>query len=170
MKRTRSEVADIIEAFLDGTGGAWDWDDFESTRIDDAELDLVREFCLDVPTRFPPPSSAGFCSESGQAELRHLVLELRSEQPVRTPQRHRAIEIASSAHRLYRNEISRREFLRALRPSDYDNPWLEELVDRIEHEPKRSGFLGLSPVKHEEWIRETNAQASRVLESARRST
>lgn len=34
---TKAEVADIIEAFLDGTRGRWDWDDFTSLRIADPE-------------------------------------------------------------------------------------------------------------------------------------
>jgi len=42
MRRTRDEVADYIENFLNGNGGPWDWDDFTSVRIDDPELDQVR--------------------------------------------------------------------------------------------------------------------------------
>jgi hypothetical protein len=30
IQRTKSEVADYIEQFLNGTGGKWDWDDFTS--------------------------------------------------------------------------------------------------------------------------------------------
>ena len=38
-------MAVIIEQFLDGTGGRWDWDDFVSLRIEDPELDAIRLRC-----------------------------------------------------------------------------------------------------------------------------
>ncbi|NGM50047.1 hypothetical protein G5B46_10550 [Caulobacter sp. 602-2] len=40
--RTPDEVAGVLRAFIDGTGGVWDWDDFESTPITDPRLDALR--------------------------------------------------------------------------------------------------------------------------------
>src|SRR5437763_12133300 len=40
---TREEVADIIEAFINGTGGPHDWDDFCTFPLDDIALDQIRE-------------------------------------------------------------------------------------------------------------------------------
>lgn len=40
--RTPAEVAGFIRDFLDGTGGDWDWDDFTSVPIADAELESLR--------------------------------------------------------------------------------------------------------------------------------
>jgi hypothetical protein len=34
VRRTNLEVADIIEAFVEGTGRDWDWDDFCSLKIE----------------------------------------------------------------------------------------------------------------------------------------
>ena len=48
IKYTRAEVADIIEQFVDGTGGRWDWDDFTSTKIADPELDAIRVRCIEL--------------------------------------------------------------------------------------------------------------------------
>jgi hypothetical protein len=40
--RTAAEVARYIREFIDGTGGDWDWDDFESVPIRDPHLDRIR--------------------------------------------------------------------------------------------------------------------------------
>ncbi|QGP78041.1 hypothetical protein [Sphingobium sp. CAP-1] len=41
--RTPAEVEGYLRDFLDGTGGAWDWDDFTSIGITDPDLDYIRE-------------------------------------------------------------------------------------------------------------------------------
>lgn len=76
MKRTRAEVAEYIERFLDGSGEKWDWDDFTSIRIADPRLDRVRLEAIDVRHRFPPDSQ-GYCSDEGLAQLRALAESLR---------------------------------------------------------------------------------------------
>ena len=38
IKMTKDQVHEI-ETFLAGSGGAWDWDDFISIRLDDPELE-----------------------------------------------------------------------------------------------------------------------------------
>ncbi len=40
--RTPDEVAGFIKDFLDGRGGEWDWDEFESVPIADPELEAIR--------------------------------------------------------------------------------------------------------------------------------
>lgn len=35
-------VAETIRAFLDGSGGDWDWDDFTSCSLGDPRLDSIR--------------------------------------------------------------------------------------------------------------------------------
>ena len=42
----RAYVIQTIRDFLEGTGGAWDWDDFTSVPTGYPELDAVRGFCL----------------------------------------------------------------------------------------------------------------------------
>jgi hypothetical protein len=41
--RSAAEVARYLRDFIDGTGGDWDWDDFESVPIRDQELDRIRQ-------------------------------------------------------------------------------------------------------------------------------
>jgi len=43
LDRTPEEVAGFISDFLDGTGGEWDWDEFESIPITDRELEGIRK-------------------------------------------------------------------------------------------------------------------------------
>src|SRR5436309_15181329 len=43
--RSRAEVADTIERFVDGSCGRWDWDDFCCVPIIDPQLDSIRARC-----------------------------------------------------------------------------------------------------------------------------
>lgn len=51
MRDERKYVVDTIEAFLDGSSGNWDWDDFTSTSLRSAELNSIRlrAAALDLP-------------------------------------------------------------------------------------------------------------------------
>jgi len=40
--RSATEVAGYLRDAIEGTGGDWDWDDFESVPITDRELDQIR--------------------------------------------------------------------------------------------------------------------------------
>ena len=72
---TKAEVADIIERFLDGGGGEWDWDDFLSIPIADPELDEVRQRC--DATRDEAYRNQ-WCDPAGFVELRRIIAELRA--------------------------------------------------------------------------------------------
>jgi len=74
-RHTKAEVADIIERFLDGGSGRWDWDDFLSIPIGDPELDEVRQRC--DATR-DEAYRGQWCGHAGYAELRRIIAELRS--------------------------------------------------------------------------------------------
>jgi len=78
MKRTREQVADTIEAFVNNTGRQWDWDGFVSIRLDDPELEAVRLRCVSLPVEFPPATRTDYCSAAGLQVMRELVQGLRS--------------------------------------------------------------------------------------------
>ena len=40
--RSADEVAGFLRDFLDGSGGQWDWDEFESVPFTDPELEQIR--------------------------------------------------------------------------------------------------------------------------------
>ena len=76
MKRTPDEVARIVEEFLDGTGGKWDWDDFCSIKIDGQELDHIRVLCSNASVAYPPTEKGHYCSAQGRDYLREITREL----------------------------------------------------------------------------------------------
>ena len=77
MKRTREQVANTIEGFANGTGNQWDWDGFTSIRIDDAELEKIRQRCLSVRDEFPPEKPSDYCSPAGMQAMLKMAEELR---------------------------------------------------------------------------------------------
>ena len=74
---SRGEMADIIERFVDGICGEWDWDDFCSFPIVDPSLDAIRVRCIGLPQEFPSSQKGHYCSEAGIEVLRVMVRELR---------------------------------------------------------------------------------------------
>ena len=78
MKRTPEEVADTIEALVNGTGNQWAWDDFTSIRLDNPELESIRQQVVSIPTEFPPSNLRDYCSEAGMDKMRQIVRDLRA--------------------------------------------------------------------------------------------
>lgn len=77
VKRTNLEVANIIEAFVDGTGSTWDWDCFCSLKIENDDLDTIRATCTNLPFTHPPSTGSGYCNEAGIQLLRGMAKDLR---------------------------------------------------------------------------------------------
>ena len=78
IRLTRGEVADVIEAFINGTDGGDDWDDFISIRIKDPELEKIRVRCARLRDEFPPEQAKKYCSQDGIRALRSYVEQLRT--------------------------------------------------------------------------------------------
>ena len=78
MKRTSEEVATTIEGFVNGTGRQWDWDGFTSIRIDDPELEKVRQRCIAIRDEFPPANPTDYCSPAGMEAMRKLAEGLKA--------------------------------------------------------------------------------------------
>ncbi len=74
---TKEEVANEIESFLSGTGGAFDWDEFCTFTLADPDLDKIRARCARLDQEFPPGSSGGYCNEEGMKVLRGYLEQLR---------------------------------------------------------------------------------------------
>ena len=78
MKRTPEEVANTIDGFINGAGNQWAWDGFISIRLDDPELEAVRQKIVALPVEFPPENPRDYCSEAGMEQMRHIVQDLRA--------------------------------------------------------------------------------------------
>jgi hypothetical protein len=77
MGNPRLEVADIIEAFLDGRGEGWDWDEFISLKLPDPGLEKIRLLCGSLPESYPPTQHGHYCGEEGLELLRTIARDLR---------------------------------------------------------------------------------------------
>ena len=78
MKRTPEEVANTIEGFVNGAGNQWAWDGFTSIRLDDPELEAIRQKLVSLPAEFPPSNPKEYCSEAGMEKMRQIVQDLRA--------------------------------------------------------------------------------------------
>jgi hypothetical protein len=78
MKRTPEEVANTIEGFVNGTGNQWAWDGFISIRLDDPELEAIREKIVALPVEFAPSNPTDYCNAAGIEKMRQLVQDLRT--------------------------------------------------------------------------------------------
>jgi len=78
MKRTAEEVASTIEGFVSGTGNQWAWDGFTSIRLDDPELEAIRQKIVALPVEFPPANPRDYCNDAGKEKMRQMVQELRT--------------------------------------------------------------------------------------------
>ena len=76
IQRTPTDVAQIIENFLDGKGHARDWDNFISLQIADPHLDAIRAQCLQLNSTHP--AKKGWCNQAGLDLMRDLATQLRA--------------------------------------------------------------------------------------------
>jgi hypothetical protein len=74
-----SQVIDEIAKFLNGTGGAYDWDDFVSLKIEDQRLNSIRIECAELPEKYPPGNCRQYCNDEGLKRLEEIVTHLKSE-------------------------------------------------------------------------------------------
>jgi hypothetical protein len=75
--RSRGEIADIIERFVEGICSEWEWDDFCSWPIRDPQLEQVRVRCASLPQEFPSAHERHYCAEAGMAIMRQIIFDLR---------------------------------------------------------------------------------------------
>ena len=80
VERTPAEVADMVEAFINGEGDDWDWDDLISVPIRNAELEKIVRECAAVHERFAPREPGHYTNDEGTEFLRRKVTELRKLQ------------------------------------------------------------------------------------------
>ncbi len=79
---TYGEVADTLEAFVDGHSGQWDWDNYMSaTFFTDPYLKDVQQRMIHLSDEFPAQKGGGFCNAEGLAVIRAYVRELRAGGP-----------------------------------------------------------------------------------------
>ena len=79
-KLSNLDVAQVLEDFIEGTGGRWDWDDFLSVaELSNHRLEQIRHHCNRLSDEFPPAKRGYYCNEQGIEVMRRYVAELRSQ-------------------------------------------------------------------------------------------
>jgi|HubBroStandDraft_5_1064220.scaffolds.fasta_scaffold1217808_2 hypothetical protein len=74
-----SEVADIIQRFVNGTGGPLEWDGYTmGIKFEDPFLRSIQDRCRALWIEFPPTEKGQYTSAEGLAVLKELIKELRS--------------------------------------------------------------------------------------------
>jgi len=65
------ELAALLKAFVGGTSGKWEWDDFISVTQRDPEIEHIRQRLLTIDHEYPPTKPGEYCNEQGaEAMLR----------------------------------------------------------------------------------------------------
>lgn len=70
-------VADLIDRFLDGDVGPYEWDDFMSLNARTPELEALQAEIGSVGDQFP--HATHWCSDEGLARLRAIAHRVRTE-------------------------------------------------------------------------------------------
>jgi hypothetical protein len=70
---------------------------------------------------------------------------------------------ARLAREFYERKISFRDFLKQV-PDEGTDQDISELIDLIEHEPARGGFMGVSPEEHDSYLEAIKELIERLSE------
>jgi hypothetical protein len=73
---TKGELARLINSFLDGSCGKWDWDDFTSVRQHDPEIEKLRLRLINMRDEYPPSNPTEYCSEEGRRVMAAIAESL----------------------------------------------------------------------------------------------
>ena len=76
---TAEEVYKTIQSFINGTGGAWDWDDFLYTPLTDPYLDEIRKKSFDLRDDYPPTRPNEYCNDQGLKVLQQFLLDIKTK-------------------------------------------------------------------------------------------
>ena len=78
VKLTRLDAANLIQRFLDGSCGPYDWDDFTSVHYQDPVIEAAVQRCVSVRDEYPPDNARGYCNSQGLEVLRSIIAKLRT--------------------------------------------------------------------------------------------
>ncbi len=76
---TKLEFAQLLESFIDGTCGRWDWDDFISITQKDAEIEKWRQELNLFDEKYPRRVETEFCNSEGRDEMLRIAKLCREE-------------------------------------------------------------------------------------------
>lgn len=60
---SNQDAAEIIRRFVKGNGGLYEWDDFETTREKNPDVELALHLCWYFARKYPPQDSTAYCGQ-----------------------------------------------------------------------------------------------------------
>jgi len=76
---TLKQIADIIDNFLNGTSGPYEWQDFVTYPFKTPELERIRKECSDIKAKYPPDNTKDWCNELGKNALCMISERIKDE-------------------------------------------------------------------------------------------
>jgi hypothetical protein len=76
---TKVQLANLLEGFVNGTCGDWEWDEFLFSNPTDPEIETIRQHCERLDIEYPPSRSGEFCNDEGAEVLLNYARKLRRE-------------------------------------------------------------------------------------------
>ena len=158
--RSAREVADILRQFKVGEPTEFLADDFIHIPISDPALEQIRykfERLTDSHREWDPQAPFPLAATN---ELEALIAEAEALAVLSEVER---VNIGQLAEAYLEGRMPFKDFMRAM-PDPPAGEDVAELIDLIQHEPKRGGFLGATPEeydRHRERIRELVCLISR---------
>lgn len=78
---SKEEVAQILENFLEGKSGRWDWDDYSlGMCFEDECLERIRIRCRGLSQEFPAHNQGEYCNPQGLDVIRDYIKQLRASE------------------------------------------------------------------------------------------
>ena len=72
-----AQAAMVIDRFVQGRGGPYDWDNFTSVPCIDPAVEAARLRCIAIRNEYPAEHPGEYCSSRGIEVLRELASSLR---------------------------------------------------------------------------------------------
>lgn len=160
LPRSARGVADILRQFKVGEPTGLLQDDFVHIPVSDPALEKIRDKFERLADRFPEWEPQAPFPPVATNELETLIAEAEALAVLSVDER---VKIAQLTEDYLEGRMSFENFMRTM-PDPPPGEDVAELIDLIEHEPKRGGFFGVSPDeydRHMERVRELVRSISR---------
>ena len=145
---TRSQVADIIQTFIDGSGDEDNWNRFINVQMKNRQLEEIRRRCVTLKQQFSPTAESKRVGPEGYKLMRQIAIDLRQ---TIFADRRRAAQLARD---YYAKRMNYTECLQQFPECDDDD--VNSLLDLIEHEPRPDNS------RYMQHIEETNKLITRL--------
>jgi len=80
------ECSTAIDAFLNGSCGDYDWDDFISIQSSNSSVQLIKDYCSKSDFLYPPDTVGHWCNDRGSQKLTELssMIKTGNEKDIRS--------------------------------------------------------------------------------------